>query len=120
MGRYHMDEDEKRIVRSMVRLDDKRRRGKLQRRETSFDRKVRAAIERAESEVDLGGAQGEARDVILAKVRENIISGTTWERIGETYCGRDAFYRYSRHFQFLIARNLGIAEDGSRTKKGSG
>lgn len=120
MGRYRMDDDEKRIIRSIVRLDDKRRRGKLKRHETHFDRKARAAIEAAEREIELGGATGEVRDVIVGKIRENIISGTTWERIGETYCGRDTFYRYSRRYQFLIARNMGIVNDGSRKKGGGG
>lgn len=118
MGRYRMDDDEKRIIRSIVRLDEKRRRGKLKRKETYFDRKARAAIEAAERDIELGGATGEVRDIIVGKIRENIISGTTWERIGETYCGRDTFYRYSRRYQFLIGRNMGIIND--KTKKGSG
>ena len=118
MGRYRMDDDEKRIIRSIVRLDEKRRRGKLKRKETNFDRKARAAIEAAERDIELGGATGEVRDIIVEKIRENIISGTTWERIGETYCGRDTFYRYSRRYQFLIGRNMGIIND--KTKKGSG
>lgn len=112
-----MDDDEKRIIRSIVRLDEKRRRGKLKRKETHFDRKARAAIEAAERDIELGGATGEVRDIIVEKIRENIISGTTWERIGETYCGRDTFYRYSRRYQFLIGRNMGIIND--KTKKGS-
>lgn len=118
MGRYRMDDDEKRIIRSIVRLDEKRRRGKLKRKETHFDRKARAAIEAAERDIELGGATGEVRDIIVEKIRENIISGTTWERIGETYCGRDTFYRYSRRYQFLIGHNMGIIND--KTKKGSG
>jgi len=118
LGRYRMDDDEKRIIRSIVRLDEKRRRGKLKRKETHFDRKARAAIEAAERDIELGGATGEVRDIIVEKIRENIISGTTWERIGETYCGRDTFYRYSRRYQFLIGRNMGIIND--KTKKGSG
>lgn len=118
MGRYYMDDDEKKIIRSIVRLDDKRRRGKLKRRITNFDKKAAAAIEAAEREIDLGGAIGEARDELMAKIRLNIISGTTWERIGETYCGRDTFYRYSRRYQYLIARNMGLIEDCSRKKKG--
>ena len=113
-----MDDDEKRIIRSIVRLDEKRRRGKLKRKETHFDRTARAAIEAAERDIELGGATGEVHDIIVEKIRENIISGTTWERIGETYCGRDTFYRYSRRYQFLIGRNMGIIND--KTKKGSG
>ncbi len=111
MGRYYMDDDEKRIVRSLVRLDDKRRRGKLKRRETPIDRKTRAAIERAEKEIELGGATGEVRELLIAKIRENIIGGTTWERLGETYVGRDTFYRYSRRYQQLIARYVGLIDD---------
>ena len=115
MGRshYRINEDERNIVRSMIRLDDKRRRGKLKRSVTAFDRRIQTAIERAETEIDLGGAQGEVREVILSAIRENIISGTTWEKSGETYCGRDTFYRYSRRFQFLIARNIGLIVDNS-------
>ena len=73
MGRYRMDDDEKRIIRSIVRLDEKRRRGKLKRKETHFDRKARAAIEAAERDIELGGATGEVRDIIVEKIRENII-----------------------------------------------
>lgn len=113
MGRYYMDEDEKRIVRSMIRLDDKRRRGKLKRRVTSFDRKVQAAIERAEAQVDLGSAQGKGRDELMAKIRESIITNTPYERIGETYCARNTFYGYARRFQFLIASNMGLIEDNT-------
>ena len=72
MGRYRMDDDEKRIIRSIVRLDEKRRRGKLKRKETHFDRKARAAIEAAERDIELGGATGEVRDIIVEKIRENI------------------------------------------------
>ena len=118
MGRYYLDEDEKRIVRSMIRLEDKRRRGKLNRRATVFDRKVKTAIERAEIDVDLGGAQGKPRDELLGKIRDHIVTNTPWERIGETYCSRGTFYTYARRYQFLIARNVGLIEESS-SKQGS-
>lgn len=114
MGRYCLDADEKRIVRSLIRLDDKRKRGKLKRTATAYDRKIGAAIERAGRDVDLGGAQGEAHDEILAKIQQHIITNTPWERIGETYCGRGTFYAYARRYMFLVARYVGLIEDGSR------
>ncbi|MCM1218061.1 MAG: hypothetical protein NC548_26545 [Lachnospiraceae bacterium] len=116
MGRYYLDTDEKRIVRSLVRLEDKRRRGKLKRRETAFDRKVQAAIERADSGVDLGGVQGEQRAELLAKIHDHIVTNTPWERIGETYCSRGTFYAYARRYQFLIAQNVGLVGESSGRK----
>lgn len=119
MGRYYLDTDEKKIVRSLIRLEDKRRRGKLKRRATTFDRKVQTAIERAESDVDLGGAQGKPRDELLAKIRDHIITNTPWERIGDTYCSRGTFYTYARRYQFLIAKNIGLIEESSSKSGGT-
>ncbi len=113
MGRYYLDTDEKKIVRSLIRLEDKRRHGKLKRQATAFDRKVQTAIERAESDVDLGGAQGKPRDELLAKIHTHIVTNTAWERIGETYCSRGTFYKYARRYQFLIAKNIGLIEENS-------
>lgn len=121
MRRYHLDEDEKRIVRSLIRLEDKCRRGKLKRRETAFDRKIQTAIEQAEKSVDLGGAQGKPRGELLEKIRDHILTNTPWERIGETYCSRGTFYTYARRYQFLIARNIGLIEESTgRQDRGRG
>ena len=107
---YYLDEDEKRIARSLVRLEDKRRRGKLKRRTTSFDRRTHEAIEKANADIALTSD-------LLNKIRQNIIDGTAWEYLGDTYCGRDTFYRYARIYLFYVARNMGITED---TKKKGG
>ena len=112
-----MDENEKRIIKSLVRLDDKRRRGELKREATPLDRKAHEAITKAECDIELGGAAEDIRAIIISKIRENIISGTTWERMGETYCGRDTFYRYSRRYQYLIARNMGMIDSYCRRRK---
>lgn len=120
MGRYHYhtDEDEKNIVRSMIRLDDKRKRGKIDRPETPFDRKARAAILAAEAEIDLPTTTDETRKELLRKIKENIIHGTPWEKIGETYVDRATFYKYARIFQRLVGINVGIYADGKRKRRG--
>lgn len=117
---YRLDDDEKRIIRSAIRLDDKRRRGKIKRHKTRFDKKAREAIKKAERDIELGGATEEVRAVLIRKIRENIINGTTWERLGETYCGRDTFYRYSRNYQHLIARYMGIISYSSNIQGDDG
>lgn len=114
MGRYYLDADEKRIVRSLIRLDDKRKRGKIKRRATAYDRRVGAAIERAGRDVDLGGAKETAHAEMLEKIKQHIITNTPWERIGDTYCGRGTFYTYARRYMFLVAQYVGLIEDGSR------
>ena len=112
MGRYHLDEDEKRIARATVRLDDKLRQGKIRHRETPFDKRARAAVEKANADMDI-------EPELLDKIRANIISGITWEHSGETYVGRDTFYRYARHYLYYVARALGVVEDRPR-KNGGG
>ena len=118
MGRYHYhtDEDEKNIVRSMIRLDDKRKRGKIDRTETAFDKKIEAAIEAAEEEIELPTEAGKPRDLLLEKIRQNIIHGTSYERIGEVYVGREAFYKYVRRYQRLVGIHVGIYTDKKKRR----
>ncbi len=109
MGRYYLDEDEKRIARAIVRLDNKRTR-KNRKQATAFDKKAAAAVEKANADINID-------DELLAKVKQNIISGIAWEYIGETYCSRNTFYGYARRYLFYVARAFGIVED---KKKGGG
>ena len=110
MGRYHyhINEDEKNIIRSLIRLDNKRRRGKLNRRTTSFDKKLQAAIEKAEEDMEL-------EEDRLAAVRENILYGVPYERAGAIYCARNTFYSYTRRYIFFVGLNMGIY-DGEKKK----
>ena len=118
MGRYYLDDDEKRIVRAIIHGDSKRRKRIQDGNASAFDRSAAAAVDKAIDEFTLTGITGQAREVITQKVIQSIADCTPYELIGETYCGRRQFYEHRRRFCHLVAVNMGILKRDRKRKGG--
>lgn len=126
MGRFYLDNDEKKIVKAVIHSDEKRQKRQQAGKKTPFDTKAAAAIEKAKRDLDLGEATEEVREIIIQKIYKSLLYNTPWELSGETYCCRSLFYEYRKQFCYLVAQNLGIirqqagkkATYGSRQRKG--
>lgn len=126
VGRFYLDNDEKKIVKAVIHSDEKRQKRQQAGKKTPFDTKVTAAIEKAKKDLDLGEVTEEVREIIIQKIYKSLLYNTPWELSGETYCCRSLFYEYRKQFCYLVAQNLGIirqqagkkATPGSRRRKG--
>lgn len=126
MGRFYLDNDEKKIVKAVIHSDEKRQKRQQAGKKTPFDTKAKAAIEKAKKDLDLGEVTEEVREIIIQKIYKSLLYNTPWELSGETYCCRSIFYEYRKQFCYLVAQNLGIirqqagkkATPGSRRRKG--
>lgn len=126
MGRFYLDNDEKKIVKAVIHSDEKRQKRQQAGKKTPFDTKAAAAIEKAKRDLDLGEVTEEVREIIIQKIYKSLLYNTPWELSGETYCCRSLFYEYRKQFCYLVAKNLGIirqqagkkATSGSRQRKG--
>lgn len=126
MGRFYLDNDEKKIVKAVIHSDEKRQKRQQAGKKTPFDTKATAAIEKAKKDLDLGEVTEEVREIIIQKIYKSLLYNTPWELSGETYCCRSLFYEYRKQFCYLVAQNLGIirqqegkkATPGSRRRKG--
>lgn len=126
MGRFYLDNDEKKIVKAVIHSDEKRQKRQQAGKKTPFDTKAAAAIEKAKRDLDLGEVTEEVREIIIQKIYKSLLYNTPWELSGETYCCRSLFYEYRKQFCYLVAQNLGIirqqagkkATSGSRRRKG--
>ena len=119
MGRFYLDEDEKKIVKAVIHSDEKRQKRQKAGKKAPFDTKATAAI-------DLGEVTEEVREIIIQKIYKSLLYNMPWELCGETYCCRSLFYEYRKRFCYLVAQNLGIIRQqaagsekpGSRRRKG--
>ena len=119
MGRFYLDEDEKKIVKAVIHSDEKRQKRQKAGKKAPFDTKATAAIEKAKKDLDLGEVTEEVREIIIQKIYKSLLYNMPWELCGETYCCRSLFCD-------LVAQNLGIIRQqaagsekpGSRRRKG--
>ena len=126
MGRFYLDEDEKKIVKAVIHSDEKRQKRQKAGKKAPFDTKATAAIEKAKKDLDLGEVTEEVREIIIQKIYKSLLYNMPWELCGETYCCRSLFYEYRKRFCYLVAKNLGIIRQqaagsekpGSRRRKG--
>lgn len=112
-----LDKDEKKIVRAVIHSEGKRRNRRQRKRETEFDKKASAAIQKAKEEMYLGETSEKIRESIIEKIYISLSGNVPWELMGETYCCRSLFYSYRNQFCYLIAINLGIVEPEERNNR---
>ena len=109
MKKYYLDRSRRQIAKAVIRLEYENR--KAGTKLTTFDKKIAAAVATANEEIE---REALLPDDIVDKIRINILDGVTWENIGETYCSRETFYRYSRKYCFFVARALGMTDNKRR------
>lgn len=112
----HLKDNEKKIIIGVIQGSREREQRRKNRQQTELDIQIDKAIEKAKKEMEVS-AYGTARELIIAKLHESIETGTPWEFMGNTLCGRRMFYLYRQQYMRRIAENLGVIRDTNKTKK---
>jgi len=121
LGRYAVDNDEKKIVCAVLHSDERRRKRITNGKGSPFDKQAAAAVDRAKERFDIPDTTQAVRDEILRKVIRSLADRTPWEKIGETYCCRELFYKYRKQFLYLCAVELGLRKrTRQQERKGGG
>ena len=78
MGRFYLDEDEKKIVKAVIHSDEKRQKRQKAGKKAPFDTKATAAIEKAKKDLDLGEVTEEVREIIIQKIYKSLLYNMPW------------------------------------------
>ncbi|MDO4803362.1 MAG: hypothetical protein Q4A32_00910 [Lachnospiraceae bacterium] len=101
-----VDRLQKEVVKAILRDSDNRGKKKKAGTMTLFDVKADEAVEYAKEKLRLPADSESARKLMLSKICESLECAKPWERMGETYLGRWAFYEYRLKFIRLVAQKL--------------
>lgn len=105
------------VVKAVMRDTENRERRKEAGESTPFDRSAEKAISKAKELIELPADHEDIRELMLAKICENLEKAIPWEYLGETYLGRRAFYEYRFAFVRIVAGEMGMARQDSKKKK---
>ena len=106
---------QKRIVRAIMKDQEKRDRRKHTGQYTAFDRQADKAIEEAKENIGLQGFTGSTRDQVIGKICQSLKDNTPWELLGETYCCRRLFYEYRKEFCYHVAASMDMIGSSRKT-----
>ena len=74
-----------------------------------FDRRALEAVEQAAQEIGLQmGCVGKTQELLRKKLLLSVRDGIPYEHLGETFCGRSAFYAERTRFFERVARAMGM------------
>ncbi len=116
--KYKLDEDEKKIIKTIIHNGPLREKRKKAGTLTEFDERAESAIRAAKADLRLDGYNATARRHIVRKLHESIEHNTPWEMLGNTYCGRRLFYRIRQQYMLLIAKHMGLTNGADREENG--
>ena len=115
--KYKVPDTTKKIVKAVLQDTAARSRRRAAGKLTKFDKTAAAAVKAARDDMIMPGFAPEIRDIVTDKIIESIESNKPWERMGETYCGREMFYYLRVQYIYHVAVRMDMICETPITRK---
>ena len=114
---YKVPVTTKKIVRAALQDTDARSKRRAAGKLTKFDKMMESATKAARGDMIMPGFAPEIKDIVTDKIIDSIANNEPWERMGDTYCGREMFYNLRLQYIYHVAVRMGIICDTQSTRK---
>ena len=114
---YKVPVTTKKIVRAALQDTAARSKRRAAGKLTKFDKMMESATKAARGDMIMPGFAPEIKNIVTDKIIDSIANNEPWERMGDTYCGREMFYNLRLQYIYHVAVRMGIICEQSTRKR---